>query len=213
MTSLGETVSEEALMTAYAKGDKKAFEQLFRILGPVVHGFFIRRFGDVVIADDLLQVTFMKLHRARATYQEGAPVRPWLFTIAARVRLDELRKRGRNAEDANSEQIEQYARKGEDGDYVSGDTFEKRDVTEKVRHALADLPESQRVVIILHRYEGMTFDEIGKVLGTTEGAIKLRAFRAYEQLRKRLAPILGEERVKDEGGATAGLATAQPSSA
>ena len=59
-----------------------------------------------------------------------------------------------------------------------------------MRAALDALPESQRTVIHLHRYEGLTFAEISRVLGTTPGAVKLRAFRGYETLRERLKGLL-----------------------
>jgi len=64
------------------------------------------------------------------------------------------------------------------------------DVQEMVRAALSRLPETQRTVIHLHRYEGMTFSEIARVLGTTPGAVKLRAFRGYETLRVQLKGLL-----------------------
>ena len=73
------------------------------------------------------------------------------------------------------------------------DAVDASDRAARVRAALAELPESQRVVVVLHRYEGLTFGEIARALGTTEGAVKLRAFRAYERLRVRLAPLAGGE--------------------
>jgi RNA polymerase sigma-70 factor, ECF subfamily len=63
-------------------------------------------------------------------------------------------------------------------------------VKDAVRAALDALPESQRTVIHLHRYEGMTFSEIATVLHSTPGAVKLRAFRGYETLRQRLKGLL-----------------------
>ncbi|MCA9668143.1 MAG: RNA polymerase sigma factor [Myxococcales bacterium] len=179
-------------MAAYVDGDLEAFDTLFRALAPRIHGFFVRRFGDPTIADDLLQVTFLKLHRARAQYNVGSPVRPWVFTIAARASLDELRRRGRRPEDADEIRLEKATRAAA-LDRASGpDAVERADIAAKVREALDKLPESQRVVVHLHRYEGMTFGEIGEVLGSTEGAVKLRAFRAYEQLRRHLTPLMRE---------------------
>jgi len=177
-------------MAAYVAGDSRAFEKLFAMLAPRVHGFFLRSFGDRAVADDLLQTTFFKLHRARADYRPQLPLRPWVFAIAARVRLDELRRRYRCSEDAGEEAldaaIEAQAQK-------EAEETPANDVIEAVRAALARLPESQRVIVNLHRYEGMTFPEIAKMLGTTEGAVKLRAFRAYEKLRKELAHLSNEE--------------------
>jgi RNA polymerase sigma factor (sigma-70 family) len=172
-------------MSAYVAGDARAFEKLFARLAPRVHGFFLRSFRESAVADDLLQVTFMKVHRARTQYRSDLKVAPWLFAVAARVRLDELRKRLRLPEDADEEALaradEKLSREAEpppDGD-----------VAETVRRALEALPESQRTVIHLHRYEGLTFAEIAQALGTTPGAVKLRAFRGYETLRVSLKEL------------------------
>ena len=171
-------------MSAYVAGDARAFEQLFARLAPRVHAFFLRSFRDSAVADDLLQETFMKVHRARERYDQALRVAPWVFTVAARVRLDELRKRLRLPEDADEEAL---ARADEQ---APRDPPPDTDLVDAVRAALEKLPESQRTVIHLHRYEGMTFPEIARVLGTTSGAVKLRAFRGYETLRKELQGVL-----------------------
>ena len=80
-------------MAQYCAGDTRAFEQLYAQLGPKLYGFFMRSFNDQAVAQDLLQTTLLKIHRARGDFRPGALVRPWVFTVAARVRLDELRKR------------------------------------------------------------------------------------------------------------------------
>jgi len=176
-------------MAAYVGGDRRAFEQLFARLAPRLHRFFQRSFRAESTADDLLQVTFLKLHKARATYKPDMRVAPWAFAIAARVRLDEFRRRKRLAEDgdeealARADEAQAAAARDRDESAIDGDT------ADAVRRAVDALPESQRVVIHLNRFEGMTFAEIARVLGTTEGAIKLRAFRAYGALRQALAPL------------------------
>jgi RNA polymerase sigma-70 factor, ECF subfamily len=185
-------MTEEALMAAYCDGDRAAFERLFAALGPRVHGFFLRSFHSEAVADDLMQTTFLRLHRAREDYHRDQPLRPWVFAIAARVRLDEYRRRKRAPEDLDDEALaraeEAGTRQGPEADSAAGQR------AETVRAALDALPESQRLIVHLHRYEAMTFAEIGRVLGTTEGAVKLRAFRAYERLRKQLAPLVGKDR-------------------
>jgi RNA polymerase sigma-70 factor (ECF subfamily) len=183
------------LMAAYAAGDREAFETLFARVAPRVHRFFRRSFGVEATADDLLQQTFFKVHRARATYRPDMKVGPWIFAIAARVRLDELRRRKRLAEDGDEEALAradeaEAARRPSEGALADAGRAE---ISELVRRAVDALPESQRVVIHLNRYEGMTFGEIARVLGTTEGAVKLRAFRAYGTLRAALGPALAGE--------------------
>jgi RNA polymerase sigma-70 factor (ECF subfamily) len=176
--------ADEELMSAYVAGDPRAFERLFARLAPRVHAFFLRSFRDPAVADDLLQQTFMKVHKARAQFQNGLKVAPWLFAVAARVRLDELRRRLRLPEDADEEAL---ARADEE---APRDPPPDTELVDAVRAALARLPESQRAVIHLHRYEGLTFPEIAQVLGATAGAVKLRAFRGYETLRKELEGVL-----------------------
>ena len=177
-------------MAAYVSGDRRAFEQLFARLAPRLHRFFRRSFGTEATADDLLQQTFLKLHRARDTYDPSMRVAPWAFAIASRVRLDEFRRRKRLAEDGDEEALaradEARALDPPSDGGLDGDT------ADAVRRAVDALPESQRVVIHLNRFEGMTFAEIARVLGTTEGAVKLRAFRAYATLRQALAPTVAQ---------------------
>jgi RNA polymerase sigma-70 factor (ECF subfamily) len=145
----------------------------------------MRSFREPAVADDLLQVTFMKVHRAKSQFKSDLKVAPWLFAVAARVRLDELRKRLRLPEDADEEALARADEKLSREAAPPPDA----DVAETVRRALDGLPESQRTVIHLHRYEGMTFAEIAQVLGSTPGAIKLRAFRGYETLRVTLKEL------------------------
>src|SRR5260370_29927382 len=79
--------TDEELMSAYVAGDPRAFEKLFSRLAPRVHAFFLRSFRDGAVAGDLVQVTFMKVHRARDKFDQGLRVLPWLFRVAARVAL------------------------------------------------------------------------------------------------------------------------------
>src|SRR5262249_35855847 len=76
--------TEERLMARYAAGDQLAFQQLFSMLAPRIHAFFMRSFSDeVTIADDLMQLTFLRIHRTRGSYRPERPLKPWVFTIAA----------------------------------------------------------------------------------------------------------------------------------
>jgi len=178
-------------MAAYCRGDREAFDRLFSLLSPHLHGFFRRSFRSDAVADDLMQITFLKLHQARDQYRQGDPLRPWLFTIAARVRLDEYKRNGRMVTDAEECADEGGAgavgrANGSDG----SPALEQAEVVKRVREALDRLTQSQRVIVHMHRYVGLTFPEIGQALGLSPGAVKLRAFRAYEQLRKHLRPLL-----------------------
>jgi len=177
-------------MEAYVAGDPTAFQRLFRLLAPSVLAFFKRSVGDGAAAEDLLQTTFLKLHGARGSWRQGERLRPWLFTIAARVRVDWLRRNGRRGdeEELDGDILEDPDHTGQPGELAL-----EKERAERVRRALDRLPEPQRAVVHLHRFEGLGFAEIGNALGITEGAAKLRAFRAYAQLRTLLADLVSEE--------------------
>jgi RNA polymerase sigma factor (sigma-70 family) len=174
-------------MARYAGGDDVAFRQLFALLAPKLRAFFLRSFVDPALAEDLTQTTFLKLHRARASYCIDRPLKPWLFTIAASVRRDELRRRYRLPPHVGEIEIEQ-AESPESSDQAP---FAGGDEIEAVRAAIERLPESQRAVLHLHLHEELTFEEIAQVLVTTPGAARVRASRAYERLRKELRRFLG----------------------
>jgi RNA polymerase sigma-70 factor (ECF subfamily) len=181
---------EQALMAAYIAGDRAAFGPLFDALAPRLLAFFLRAVSDRAVAEDLLQLTFERLHAARDRYRPGSPLRPWLFTIAARVRVDELRRRYRLPASADEDELDRVI--DHEAMPPADEQLDQRARDEKVRAALDSLPASQRVVVHLHRFEGMTFGEIGAVLGVQEGAVRLRAFRAYGALRTLLLPLVKE---------------------
>jgi RNA polymerase sigma-70 factor, ECF subfamily len=180
--------SEEALMQAYVEGDAGAFQRLFASLAPAVHAFFVRAVSDRSAVDDLAQTTFLKVHAARRLWRRGERVRPWVFTIAARVRVDWLRARGRAA----SEPLEEEVADADVPSVDPGAEIDLRQRSERVRAALEALPESQRIVVHLHRFEGLGFADIGRILGISEGAARVRAFRAQEELRARLRDLAPE---------------------
>ena len=168
-------------MARYAAGDEVAFQRLFALLAPRVRAFFLRSFSDATVADDLMQTTFLRLHRARASYREELPLKPWVFTIAASVRRDELRRRYRLPPHVGEPELEQAESTLATAPPENGATDDKTDAVRA---------ESQRVVLHLHCYEGLTFEQIGQALGTRCDAVRVRASRAYERLREELRPYL-----------------------
>jgi RNA polymerase sigma-70 factor (ECF subfamily) len=185
--------TDESLMAAYARGDTQAFRMLFARLAPRIHAFFRRSLGDAAAADDLLQATFLKIHASRDRYRSEFPLRVWVFSIAGRTCLTELRRRYRLPKEASEEELDSAATMSSAKCAIPIEACEELELAARVRQAVDQLPDTQRVVVHLNRFEGMTFLEIAHVLGTTEGAVKLRAFRAYETLRKLLQGALHEE--------------------
>lgn len=187
---MGSSSTDEELMIAYIGGDRGAFDELFGRYAPRIHALFVRTFRSTALADDLLQTTFLKVHSARTSYRRELPVRPWLFAIAARVRIDELRRRYRTASTESDAELAELSLPV-DG---AGDEWpEQHQKAERVRQAIDALPDGQRMVVLLHRFEGMSFGEIASTLSASEGtvltevAVRVRAFRAYAALRTALA--------------------------
>jgi RNA polymerase sigma factor (sigma-70 family) len=191
--SMAAPPDEQALMSAYARGDAAAFEPLFRALAPRLMGFYRRAGLSHEQSEDLTQATFVRLHQARDRYQEGAPLRPWLFTIAARVRLDHLRKQRRSPASGMGTGRDTDMDVDALQDETPPATPELLQRAKSVREALDTLPPALRVVVHLHRFEDLTFPEIADVLGVEAGTARVRAFRAYKLLRERLRPLLSEE--------------------
>jgi RNA polymerase sigma factor (sigma-70 family) len=176
--------SDEALMEAYRAGDGAAFEALFRRYAERLLQFF-GRYGERggTDAGDLVQKTFLHVHRARHDFDRGRAFRPWLYTIALNVRREEGRRRLRKREVAVD-----FQEPGGPEPAVEPSASSASD--RLVRRALGLLSASQREVVILHWFEGLSFPEIAEMLGATNSAVKVRAHRAYGELKKLLG---GEE--------------------
>lgn len=171
--------SDEELMRRYAdRGDRAAFEALFRRFAPRLLAYFRRTTRSDTTAQDLTQQTFLQLHRARRDYRRGAAVRPWLFTIASNVRRDHVRRTLRRPEQALE------ADRHPEPSVAPATTTARERV---VRRAVEALPEGQREVLLLHWYEGLSFPEIARALGLGTSAVKVRAHRAYKALRLSLS--------------------------
>lgn len=173
--------SDEELMLAYADGDESAFRELFQRYAPVLLRLCMRQVGRTADAQDLVQQTFLQLHRARRDFRAEMRLRPWIMTIALNLARDLLRRRGRRPETTVDESALPAvpASTGADAD---------ADVARRVRLALSGLPREQREVIELHWFEQLSFTEIAGIVGATSGAVRVRAHRGYVTLRKSLDP-------------------------
>ena len=170
--------TREQLMERYVDGDAEAFEYLYRQVSPNLMGYLLRLTRNRERAEDLLQITFSKIHRARGSYLKGAPVLPWILAIARRSFLDERRSANVRTEDLSSDgslpepQSEEHALPAE--------------LSDALEIALGRLPETYREAIVLTKITGLSVAEAASVLGATETAVKLRVHRGYNQLRKEL---------------------------
>ena len=169
-------------MVAYRNGDRAAFRELFDRFAPLLQRVLVRDLDRREEARDLVQQTFLQLHRARADYRADKPLRPWVMTIALNLKRQYFRTRSRRPNE-----VAELA----DVKEPAADHLDPAAAAEaaRVRDALRSLPPAQRDAIVLHWFEGFTFTEIATIVGAKPSAVKVRAHRGYERLRG----ILGDD--------------------
>jgi RNA polymerase sigma-70 factor (ECF subfamily) len=175
--------SLEALMERYADGDVSAFDELYEQLRPPLISNLRRWLHADDKVQDALQVSLLKIHASRQRYRRGAPVLPWVMTIARNVALDHLRSR--SARDRPLDE-HQAARIPDDRPAFDWGEEDEREVIHAVRNAIEQLPASSREVIRLHKLEGRSMSEVAETLGIKEGAARVRAHRGYKALARLL---------------------------
>ena len=166
------------LMVAYQRGDLAAFERLYALLCNDVQGYFAGTCRDRRVIHDLVQDTFLEIHRSRRTYSPPLPVRPWIFGVARNV-LARARRAGKYHGVQSSLDAETEAVPVASG--ASGtDSLDLED-------AISRLPDSTRDPWLLHHVFGFSFRSIAQRLGITVMAAKLRSSRASRALRTALS--------------------------
>jgi len=172
-------------MAAYADGDHAAFHELFERNAPLLTRVVRAQIRSDEEARDLVQQVFLQLHRARRDYRKGDPLRPWLFTIAYNLCRDRWRAAGHH-HDVPIEQAPPAADQAS-----AADLLQERQRANRLRAALVALPDDQRRVIEMHWFAELPLPDVAAALGVSLSAVKVRAHRAYERLRKNL--ILRDE--------------------
>ncbi|MCS7237709.1 MAG: sigma-70 family RNA polymerase sigma factor [Thermoguttaceae bacterium] len=212
------------LMLEVREGKAAAFEELVlryqdRLLTVLEH-----LVGSHHQAEDLVQEVFLRVFRARKSYQPGAKFCTWLFRIAHHVALNALRDQQRRREvslearrdsgegEASATQLEQVVQASSGA--IPTRQLDRAELREVVRAALSQLNERQRMAVLLNKFEGMSYAEIGEVMGLSPAAVKALLSRARAALRRVLEPYLetGEspESIPPTGSAT-DLSTDLPS--
>lgn len=169
-------------MAAYARGERAAFDLLFTRHATRVYQIAARGMRRPEDAKDLVQQTFLQVHRHRADYDVTRAFRPWLCTIAVNVKRQYLRTKGRRPESELDELVERTLAQAP-GQHL----FENRQLLEMGLRRLT--PETAEIVV-LHWFGELSMSEIAGVMALSESAVKVRAHRAYEALRQ----LFAEER-------------------
>jgi RNA polymerase sigma-70 factor (ECF subfamily) len=191
---------DESLMQRVAGNDTGAFDALFQRHRRAVFSFTFGMVGDGPTAEDLTQECFVRVWRARERYQPTAAFRTWLFTIARRLALDELKRRQSHPtllatdateEDGSTAAVEAVAT-GEAAN--PQEVVVARELARALEQALRTLPEELREAAVLRDVEGMSYEEIAGVLGCPMGTIKSRLNAARKRLQAAAREWLDEKR-------------------
>lgn len=171
-----------SLMHRYQQSDTAAARFLADQLNPKLYNFFYARTRRHDQAQDLLQDCWLRIHKARHTYRPGEPLLPWIYAIAQHTRVDHYRKARRIA------RIEAPANKTHRPKEFASPPAET--TSPELWKLVDELPRQQRETVLLLKVVGLSLQEVSRATGTTIGAVKQRAFRAYATLRR----LVGEKR-------------------
>ena len=183
--------SDAAVMLRVAEGDEAAFNYLAgKYHRPMIH-FLYRMVGNHAVAEELAQEVFLRVYRARSSYRAEARFTTWLYRIATNLAVNHARdtKHERTAQMVRLDEPDEETGTTPDlaDDELSAEERMLRDERmAAIRQHVMALPERQRMAVLMHKYQGMDYRQIGEVLKLSESATKSLLFRAYQTLREKL---------------------------
>jgi RNA polymerase sigma-70 factor (ECF subfamily) len=183
--------SDAAIMLRVAEGDEAGFNYLAqKYHRPMIH-FLYRMVGNQAVAEELAQEVFLRVYRARSSYRAEARFTTWLYRIATNLAVNHARdtRHERAAQTVYLDQPDEET--GTTPDVADDEpTAEQQLLSDErmaaIRRHVMALPERQRTAVLMHKYQGMGYREIGEVLKLSESATKSLLFRAYQTLRDKL---------------------------
>jgi len=186
---------DAALMLRVRQGDMAAFTELVDKYKQPVLNLAYRMLHDTTEAEDLAQAVFLQVFKAADRYRVSSKFSSWLFTIARNLCLNEIRRRARHKVESmdvpHPEQENQPLHQFEDNQTASPpERLLHGELEDKIEQALAELPDHQRLAILLCRQEELSYEEIARVLGCSVSATKSTIHRGRETLKQRLKPYL-----------------------
>jgi RNA polymerase sigma-70 factor (ECF subfamily) len=178
-------------MGRYVDGDVRAFDEVYGTLAPIVRGCLRRWLRDAALVEDLVQETFLRVHRARARYRPGSPAGAWVVTIARRLAIDAMRSGA-----VRRDKVTADGTLPESKDWFDepADAEEAAAIVQGVQEAVSALPPGMQVVVAMYHFEGRSLVEVAETLGISHSAAKVRAHRGYGKLREGLVRLFERQR-------------------
>lgn len=192
---MNEQASEGLLIEACRQGDREAFRQLFEAHKDRVWTIALHFIGDEAAARDITQQVFLKLFTALGQFRGEAGFSTWLYRLTANICLDEQRRRRRflsfdffKSDDEDESEMNAI-------DLQQGQKFEQEDcysqleLSASVKAAVKELKPKLRIAILLKYFEGLSYEEMARVLGCSTGTVASRLNRGHKELARRLAHL------------------------
>jgi RNA polymerase sigma-70 factor (ECF subfamily) len=186
-------LSDEALLGRYRDlGRTEDFEALVHRYQDELYRYLTRYLGDRTLSEDVFQNTFLQIHLKRGLYEDGRPVRPWIYSIATHQAIDALRKVGRHPTvsldqnvnstgEAEAGRLIDLLTSADEGPLADLQDEERK---EWVRQSVARLPEALRQTLILAYHEDLKYREIAEILKIPVGTVKSRLHAALAKLQQ-----------------------------
>ena len=189
--SAAEDAKDIQSMARIGAGDTVAFEELVERHQRLVVGTVARMLGTTSDVQDIAQQVFVRVWKSAERYVPRAKFTTWLLTITRNLVFNELRRRSRRAELPLQIESEEEERPIKDERGAAPDaSLLEQELQQAIEKAIALLPETQRLAVLLRRYNELSYEEIAVVLGQSVPAVKSLLFRARLELRTRLSRYL-----------------------
>ncbi len=185
-------------MLRFRDGDESCFEQLVERNAHKVHALVYRFLRDAGQVEDLTQEVFLRIYRTAPRYKPTAKFSTWLYRIVANLSFNVLRSRRRShtvpLEMVSSEDGETFSWDLTDETYdAPASGLDTEELGQQIAEAVEQLPENQKIAIVLNKYENKSYEEISQVLGISTMAVKSLLSRARSNLREALRRYVGPE--------------------
>ncbi|MBM4160655.1 MAG: RNA polymerase sigma factor [Ignavibacteria bacterium] len=190
-TSTVQGLTDGELFEQLRRGSSGAFTQLYHRYKHKLYAYCYRMVGNAESTEDVVQETFLKIHRGIQSVKQPQHFRTWIFSVARNEALTHLR-RTRHLEDLEGEAETVW----DHNDPL--EQLAERETTEFIQHYLGLLQPYYRELLVLREYEQLSYAEIAEITGITENAVKSALFKARKALAEKLEPILGSRKSDHE---------------
>ncbi len=175
-------------MTAVARGNLSDMSELYQRRHKSLFRFFFRLTGKQTASEDLTHDVFVRMIRYRHTYTAGDSFDAWMYRIARNALSDQVKKHRWELPTESSEM-----EKVESSRPDPFETYAKQQDLALLHRAMRELPEDKRELIVLSRFQGLSYEQIGQIVGAETGTVKVRVFRAMKEMSSIYADLQREK--------------------